>query len=247
MNCLRTFRTSARQRGVGLIELMIGLTAGLVLIGALAYFFLGARQLNRTHEDVSRMQESGRIALEIMGKAIRQAGARNAETSVNFTRPFALGAVNALDAIEGASSAPDGITVRYDVQEAGEADCLGNAVAHPGRLTYVFAIDTATHALTCTNGTGATPVVVMDNIEDMQITYGIDSNDDGAIESYQSATGLDPKQVAAVRVSLLARGPTERGATGTQTYTFNDVSTTVTDGTLRQVYTATFTVRNQAQ
>jgi len=34
---------SLRQRGVGLIEVMIGLTAGLVLIGALAYFYLGSR------------------------------------------------------------------------------------------------------------------------------------------------------------------------------------------------------------
>ena len=55
---------------------MIALAIGLVLLGALAYFFLGSQQMNRTHDDVSRMQESGRNAMEVLGKAIRQAGYR---------------------------------------------------------------------------------------------------------------------------------------------------------------------------
>ena len=234
------------QRGVGLVEVMVGLTAGLVLIGALAYFLLGARQLDRTHDDVSRLQESGRMALEIMGKAIRQAGARR-DVSVAF-------AGGALAATDGTSGAPDTIIVRYDVQDGGEADCLGNTVTS-GPVTYVFAVDQVNRTLTCTNAAGVgapAPVVVMDNIEDMQITYGIDSNHNGAIESYQTATGLTSSQVTAVRVSLLARGPTPRVATGTQKYRYNDdgtstTTTTSNDGYLRQVYTATFTVRNQAK
>ncbi len=237
------------QRGVGLIEVMIGLTAGLVLIGALAYFFLGARQLNRTSEDVSRMQESGRIAIDVMSKAIRQAGARSVPppgTLVEYPG-------GALAATEGASGAPDTIVVRYDVQDGGEADCLGNNVAS-GTVTYVFAVDPVNRTLTCTNATGVgapTPVVVMDNIENMQITYGVDSNivgnSAGAIEAYQSAAGLVPFQVAAVRVSLLVRGPTESSATGSQTYAYDGASTTVTDRFLRQIYAATITVRNQVR
>jgi type IV pilus assembly protein PilW len=248
------FPTSRRQRGVGLVEVMVALTVGLFLLGALSYLFLGSRQLNRTHGDVSRMQESGRIAMEILGRAIRQAGARQ-----DVTAAFAGGAVTALDATEVAGT-PDTLTVRYDVQDGGEADCLGNTVA-TGRVTYVFAIDTAAHTLTCTNATGGgapAPVVVMDNIENMQITFGIDGIDgnsarDGVIDSYRTLTEmatptppLTLSQVAAVRVSLLARGPTAGVATGTQTYTYNGASVTTTDGFLRQVYNATFTVRNQA-
>jgi len=115
-------------------------------------------------------------------------------------------------------------------------------------VTNVFAIDTTNNTLTCTDGTGAAPVVVMDNIENMQITYGIDSNADGAIEAYQTAAGVDPTEVTAVRVSLLVKGPIEMvAADKTQTYTYNGKSATKTDGFLRQVYTSTFTVRNQAK
>jgi type IV pilus assembly protein PilW len=152
----------------------------------------------------------------------------------------------ALVATEGGSGVPDAITVRYEVQDGGEANCLGNTIAS-GLITFVFTVDQTLHQLNCSDGLGGGPVVVMDNIDDMQITYGVDTNGDGAIDSYQTATGLTASQVAAVRVSLLVRGPSGNiAATNTQTYAYNGASVTATDGVLRQVYTSTFTVRNQA-
>lgn len=238
------------QRGVGLIEIMVGLTAGLVLIGALAYFFLGSRQVNRTHQDVSRMQESGRFAVEILGRAIRQAGAR-----ANVSVPF----VDALVAADGSSGGPDRITVSYDVQDGGaangaEVDCVGDTIAAGARITQTFTVDTSIPALTCTTparvAAGLPPVVVVDNIENMQLTYGVDSTTptkDGRIDSYQTAESLTPGQVAAVGMSLLVRGPTANSATSRPSefsYGGDDVPT---DGYLRRVFFATFTVRNQAQ
>jgi type IV pilus assembly protein PilW len=229
-----------RARGVGLVEVMVGLTGGILLLGALAYLFLGSRQLSRTHSDVSRMQESGRLALEILGGAIRQAGASNADKGF---------AGNVLVATEGASGAPDAITVSYVAQEGGEVNCLGSAVAAGATVTFVFAVDTATRTLTCTDGSGAAAVVVMDNVENMQIKYGIDATRDGTIDAtYQSAPVATPTQVAAVRVSLLVSGPTANiAANSKQTYTYEGVDVTKTDGLLRQVYTSTFTLRNQAK
>ena len=145
----------SRQRGAGLIEVMVGLTAGLMLLGAVAYFVLGSKQVNRTHDNVSRMQESGRTALEVMGRAIRQAGARS-----NVQLPFAAGALPALEGTErgteGAIGDADSLTVRYDVQDGGEADCLGTAVAS-GAVTYLFFVDRTSDppTLKCTNATGA--------------------------------------------------------------------------------------------
>ncbi len=217
-----------RQRGMGLIELMVGMTIGLIVLAALGYFFLGSSQANRTHNDVSRMQESGRHAMEILGSAIRQAGYR-ADADAAFVGT----------ALAGIDGARDAITVQFDAQEGGETDCTGANVAAGALVTYAFAVN-GSRELTC-NGN-----VVVDNIEDMQIEYGIDSNRDGVIESY-SATPANFGQVAAVRVSLLVRGPTANVATGSQTYTFNGASVTKTDGFLRQIYATTFTVRNQAR
>lgn len=213
---------TGRQRGMGLVELMIGMTIGLVVLMALGYFFLGSTQANRTHNDVSRMQESGRQAMEILGSAIRQAGYRtNADVAFAGT------------ALAGTNGVPDTLTVQYDAQEGDETDCAGNVIdadaPSPGNLvTYAFTVNGSLQ-LTCQGQP------VADNIEDMQITYGIDSNKDGVIEAYSAApSAIEFGQVAAVNVALTVRGPTANAATGG-------------DGFLRQTYTSTFTVRNQAR
>lgn len=267
-----------RQRGVGLIEVMISLAIGLVLLGALAYFFIANQQINRTHDDVSRMQESGRNAMEILGKAIRQAGYR-----LDVDQPLYVDPANNISSIigtnktgTGASAVPDTITIRHDPKWApsttnpiygSEADCLGNIVnsnndgfntygnrnINKAILEYGFRIkyDANVPYLYCNNVannpvTGGTALV--DNIENMQIKYGI-IDGTGAITEYIDApTNAQFSQVAAVRVSLLVRGPsTNIAANKSQKYTYNGEEITNTDGYLRQVYTSTFTVRNQAR
>ena len=214
---------SGRQRGMGLIELMIGMTIGLIVLMALGYFFLGSQQANRTHNDISRMQESGRNALWMMGMAIRQAGYYPADTKSSFSG-------TALAGTNGAAGATDTITLQFDAQEGGEVNCSGDNVAAGALVTHAFAVN-GLRQLTC-NG-----IVVVDNIEDMQIIYGIDSNidsnkKDGVIESYTD-TPANFGRVAAVRVNLTVRGPTANAATRG-------------DGFLRQTYSTTFSVRNQA-
>lgn len=232
MNTKYSTPHAREQRGMSLVELMIAMTLGLILLTALAYFFLGSRQLNRTHDDVSRMQESSRYALEILGKAIRQAGYRT-DVGVLFSPGVALAATDS-------TTAPDTITLQYHAQDEGEADCAGTNFVKGALVTHAFAIN-GTNQLTCNNQ------VVADNIDDMQITYGIDADRNGVIESYQAGADVtDFSKVAAVRVSLLVIGTTTNVATGNQIYTYNNASVTQTDKFLRQVYTATFTVRNQA-
>lgn len=63
-----------RQRGLSLIELMIAMTIGLVIIGAVGSLFLTTRQASRTTESMSRMQEGARYALQALARDVRMAG-----------------------------------------------------------------------------------------------------------------------------------------------------------------------------
>lgn len=65
---------ASTQQGFSLIELMIAMVIGLVLIGGVIGIFLTTQQTNRTQEAMSRVQESGRIALEILARDIRESG-----------------------------------------------------------------------------------------------------------------------------------------------------------------------------
>lgn len=72
MRCVS--RTYQRHAGFGLVELMIAMTVGLILLGGVGYLYLGSRSAFRTTDNLSRMQENARYALDVMSRDIRMAG-----------------------------------------------------------------------------------------------------------------------------------------------------------------------------
>ncbi|MDV3514571.1 PilW family protein [Stenotrophomonas sp. C1657] len=62
------------MRGVSLVELMIAMALGLLLLGACGYFYLASLTSTQSTLSVSRVQESGRLAMELIGHDIRGAG-----------------------------------------------------------------------------------------------------------------------------------------------------------------------------
>lgn len=65
---------SRRQQGLTLVELMIGIALSLLVILAITYVFSASRASYRHQESFSAVQESGRIALEVLARDIRMAG-----------------------------------------------------------------------------------------------------------------------------------------------------------------------------
>lgn len=228
-------RCSDAESGLSLVELMISVLISFVLIIAVMQVMLSSMRSGRSSNDVSRIQESGRIALEILGRSIRLAGARNNPDLAFSGTPLA--------GIDGSSGAPDAFTVQYEAAAGGENNCNGNPVTAGALVTNAFTVDAVANppTLKC-NGT-----VIVDNVEDMQIGYGIDVEPDGVIDSYTAAPS-DFSTVSSVRIELLVRGPSSNvAAQNTQTYTLNGATVTRTDGYLRQVFNATFTLRNRAK
>lgn len=66
--------TLRRQRGLTLIELMISLTLGLIIVLAVGYVYVNGRQGYRLNDNLARIQENGRIAMEMIGRDVRMAG-----------------------------------------------------------------------------------------------------------------------------------------------------------------------------
>jgi len=67
-------RLPVRERGLTLVELMVAMALGLVILIGVVYVFAGSRASYRHQESYSAVQESGRIALELMGRDLRMAG-----------------------------------------------------------------------------------------------------------------------------------------------------------------------------
>ena len=71
-----TRRAAARptQAGLTLVELLVALVLSLLVLGGLIQLFTSSRQAARVVEGISRMQDSGRFAMDALAFDIRQAG-----------------------------------------------------------------------------------------------------------------------------------------------------------------------------
>ncbi|MBN1141251.1 MAG: PilW family protein [Deltaproteobacteria bacterium] len=62
------------QAGIGIVELLVALTIGLILMGGIFQVFVGSTTTYSFTEDLSRLQENGRFALHILKREVREAG-----------------------------------------------------------------------------------------------------------------------------------------------------------------------------
>lgn len=76
MTALRTppIGTGRNVAGFGLIELMIAMVLGLIVMGAAFAVFMSNQNTFRANEGLNRIQESARVAFELMSRDIRAAG-----------------------------------------------------------------------------------------------------------------------------------------------------------------------------
>lgn len=65
---------NSREFGTTLIELMIGMTIGLIVLATIGSVYMSTRQTARTNEAAARMQESGRFALTLLTDHLAHAG-----------------------------------------------------------------------------------------------------------------------------------------------------------------------------
>ena len=222
------------QHGLSLVELMIAMTIGLFLLAAIGSVFLSSKQTYRTGDNLSRMQENGRFAVDWLGKEIRVAG----YVRISFTPPLTFGLApspytfsgSALDAtaVSGSKSGADSITVSYD----GTTDCFGTTVVSP--VINAYSVN-ASNQLMC-NGQ-----VLLDGVEDMQIQYG---ESVGSNTHYVTTPSI---KANTVRLCVLFRTIDNNVATQAQTYSdCNGTSVTASTGDryIHRAFAATMNVRS---
>jgi type IV pilus assembly protein PilW len=128
-------RSPHLQRGLSLVETMVGLTIGLFVVLAAVGTLAITRQGNTSVSDSFRLSTAGDLAMRQIEFTIRQAGATELLQTGGQGNPvifdaMTLRAVNGnqvLSGTEGASGAPDSLIVSYQGRSISTtADCVGN-------------------------------------------------------------------------------------------------------------------------
>jgi type IV pilus assembly protein PilW len=121
-------KSSIRQNGVTLIELMVAMVLGLILLAAVLGVFIGTKQTFNRNQSLARMQEDARYALEEMTRDLSMAGFY-------------------AELVDPASITPDGtLAVANDCGPAGIADWMFQLVRAGGQSDSINVVDNASGA-----------------------------------------------------------------------------------------------------
>jgi type IV pilus assembly protein PilW len=244
-------------RGLTLTEMMVGLSAGLLVTMAGISTLLLARQGFATTSDRSMNFDAGRLGLDLLARNVRMAGSpafnpATVTTNLSFGLP---GGVLAVEGSEGGAAA-DSVTVRYWSNQAYDAarmvgaDCLGQAVG-VGLVVNTFSV-TATGGLACVgNGTGATatPVAVASQVTDLQVRFGIaaTAENHSAVRFVEASTvaseGAWPR-VRNVDLCIEVTAPEPRPGSGASPGLNCRGSAFPSDNRMRRTYRTNVNVRN---
>ena len=248
MNMLTKTETHHRQKGFTLVEIMVALTLSLVLIGGVIQIYLSSKESFRVQNELARLQENQRIALEFIQNDIRRAGFTPKNDPSVRPIPFSQRVIVVDDDPIGDGNS-DSITITY----TSATDCLGAATPNDtGRATNLYFIQNG--QLMCDgdgNGPGI-PQPIADGVENMQILLGDNTNFANdtpqlyTADRYVNIASLaSTMNVVSVRVALLMRsGDPIRQQDVAQTFNLLDVNVAHNDRIKRQVVTTTVPMRN---
>ena len=232
------------QAGMTLIEIMIAMLIGAFLIGGVLQIFINTKQTNRMVENLSRVQENGRLALDLLGRDIRMTSFWGCQTRP--TGDIAGGNDNAVNG-DNIDNGTDNVTLKAAYATMPTGSC-GTTVDKTTTYytdptsTIIYTINNAVLQKNTNNQTNG----LIEGVENMQILYGEDNNDDGWANYYVPAGNVvNWEKVVSIRVSLLIRSLEDNLAARPLAYTYNGATTTATDRRLRRVFTSTFAIRNR--
>ena len=158
-----------RQRGVTIVELMIGITIGLVVMLFVSNAFLNGVSTQSSQNGLTRLQESGRFALQLFENEISKAGFHNSYvlpatfvgktlgpngtallngTTVNLVQGVDGGPVN----VSANSFGSDSLTVAFygendpslvtNTPDGHILDCMGNSISRDTLVVETFSVVT---------------------------------------------------------------------------------------------------------
>ena len=80
----------SKQSGVSLVELMVSITIGLILMAGVLSIFMSSKVTYLANEKTARLQENGRVALDLIQHDVRSAGFMGCARSVPFTSTLSV-------------------------------------------------------------------------------------------------------------------------------------------------------------
>jgi type IV pilus assembly protein PilW len=224
LHSTRTILSRKRQSGASIVELMVGITIGLLVVlaalGSLVYTHLSST----TMVDATRLQQKADSVFRLINAQTLQAGAIELapttdpatlvfSTSYTGFDPLITTLATNIVSVHGVDE--DGVNkdvLRISYQDNGTTalrDCLGQSTANPGvRVDNEFTFLAASNEIRCKGAAvGATAQPILDGAEDFQVTYGIRTVALGTkVENFQFLTAAQVNALPPINDDIVNNG-----------------------------------------
>lgn len=251
-----------KHSGFSMLEIMVAITISLILLLGILQIFVSNKNTYRLQNNLAILQENGRFLHEYLNKVIRNTAFRSPvinqqfatlENVFNTSTGFISGTDNT------GTNGSDVLIVRFQGSGTGSGvpdntirDCLNRGVDAFTIATNTISLN-ANNQLTCraqnANGTPTDDTqVILDDVENFQVLYGEDLNNDKTPDRFVSANypSLNFNNVVAVKLAILLRS-TEQNNPVADSKTYNLLGTLHTAGGdrfSRQTLSFTIMLRN---
>jgi type IV pilus assembly protein PilW len=177
-------------KGITLIELLVALVICGMVVAGIYRVFVAQSKAYTVQDQVVEVQQSVRSAMEILLRDLRMAGFDddNINSTITITNPIA-GPLN-----------DHSITVTYEYYDKVTPQFQKHTVAYwrdaaSSRLIRQLTV----------NDVARPEETLLENVNELNFTYGVDVNDDGAMDNWVTAGTVGTSKVVAVRATLTAR------------------------------------------
>jgi type IV pilus assembly protein PilW len=174
-------------KGMTLIELLVAMVICAMVVAGIYRVFISQSKAYTVQDQVVEVQQSVRSAMEILLRDIRMTGFDYDNSPIEITTPIAT------------PLSDNAVTVSYEYYDNNAAQYQKHTVAYwrdaSSRMIRRLTVDNVARP----------EETLLENVEELNFTYGVDSNEDGALDNWVSAGGVSTSKVIAVRVTLTAR------------------------------------------
>ena len=176
-----------RAAGFSLVEVMVAMTLGLLVLGALLGLFAGTRTANRSTIGIAGLTDGGRFALDFIGQAGRNAGfyacnnpQRLATTLNNGPTPLLYAFGNPVSGFEATVSAPGSAIALAPAPVSGDGNAgdwiggldpalMGLAAGQPVQGSDVLVVYTSLPRVNATAPVPVTVTAIADGADNFQV------------------------------------------------------------------------------
>ena len=251
-------------KGFSIVELLVAVTLSALLLLGVTKIFVDTKSSYNLREGLSRLQENGRFAMDLVQLSFRQTGFKaNGFQSDNNAFLVDVGnygpanndfvaAGQVVAGSEGGGANSDTLSFRFQQPSAAPFinECNPNIAPVAGATLVNTIYIAADNTLHCIDSAG-TDLQVIDGVENLQILYGVDSDIDRVADMYIPANTVtantDWPQVVSVRLALLLSS-VDNATTVPDTSVYNLLGTNIgpiNDNMRRHVFTTSVAFRNQ--